>query len=147
MTKSIAKQFKMDFGIVTMKELNSYEDNIKQYNKEFLYNPKVVAEVEHRKTFKKAPAKTALNILISTAVLISQYVDIPEFNNLTYKDELELDRLGEEKMVLFLNIPLADRTYSWITVRLWKCMEKRGPILLLAIVILRFFSVVRILIP
>lgn len=40
-------------------------------------------------TFKKAPAKTALNILISTAVLISQYVDIPEFNNLTYKDALK----------------------------------------------------------
>ena len=70
-------------------------------------------------TFKKAPAKTALNILISTAVLISQYVDIPEFNNLTYKDELELDRLGEEKMALFLNIPLADRTYSWITAMLF----------------------------
>lgn len=70
-------------------------------------------------TFKKAPAKTALNILISTAVLISQYVDIPEFNNLTYKDELELDRLGEEKMVLFLNIPLADRTYSWISAMLF----------------------------
>ena len=93
-------------------------------------------------TFKKAPAKTALNILISTAVLISQYVDIPEFNNLTYKDELELDRLGEEKMVLFLNIPLADRTYSWITamlfsiifillyhkgkVRMETCMSRRG---------------------
>lgn len=70
-------------------------------------------------TFKKAPAKTALNILISTAVLISQYVDIPEFNNLTYKDELELERLGEEKMVLFLNIPLADRTYSWISAMLF----------------------------
>lgn len=70
-------------------------------------------------TFKKAPAKTALNILISTAVLISQYVDIPEFNNLTYKDELDLDKLGEEKMVLFLNIPLADRTYSWITAMLF----------------------------
>ncbi len=70
-------------------------------------------------TFKKAPAKTALNILISTAVLISQYVDIPEFSNLTYKDELELDKLGEEKMVLFLNIPLADRTYSWITAMLF----------------------------
>lgn len=73
-------------------------------------------------TFKKAPAKTALNILISTAVLISQYVDIPEFSNLTYKDELELDRLSEEKMVLFLNIPLADRTYSWITAMLFSLL-------------------------
>lgn len=76
-------------------------------------------------TFKKAPAKTALNILISTAVLISQYVDIPEFNNLTYKDELELDRIGEEKMVLFLNIPLADRTYSWISAMLFSILFKR----------------------
>lgn len=76
-------------------------------------------------TFKKAPARTALNILISTAVLISQYVDIPEFNNLTYKDELELDRMGEEKMVLFLNIPLADRTYSWITAMLFSVLFNR----------------------
>lgn len=81
-------------------------------------------------TFKKAPARTALNILISTAVLISQYVDIPEFNNLTYKDKLELDRMGEERMVLFLNIPLADRTYSWITAMLFSvlfnCLYHKG---------------------
>ena len=76
-------------------------------------------------TFKKAPARTALNILISTAVLISQYVDIPEFNNLTYKDELELDGMGEGKMVLFLNIPLADRTYSWITAMLFSVLFSR----------------------
>lgn len=46
-------------------------------------------------------------------------MDISEFNNLTYKDELELDRLAEEKMVLFLNIPLAGYTYSWITAMLF----------------------------
>ena len=45
-------------------------------------------------TYHLAPRKTALNILISTAVLISTYIDIPEFNNLTYKDELELDKFG-----------------------------------------------------
>lgn len=34
----------------------AFEDNIKQYNKEFLYNPKMVAEVEHRKvTNRYAP--------------------------------------------------------------------------------------------
>ncbi|MBR4059553.1 MAG: type IV secretory system conjugative DNA transfer family protein [Lachnospiraceae bacterium] len=34
----------------------AFEDNMKQYNKEFLYNPKVVAEVEHRKvTNRYAP--------------------------------------------------------------------------------------------
>lgn len=69
--------------------------------------------------FKQAPSKTALNVLISTGVLISQYVGIPEFKNLTYKDELELDRLGEEKYALFLNIPQADTTYAWITAMLY----------------------------
>lgn len=64
--------------------------------------------------FKMSPAKTALNVLISTGVLISQFVDIPEFNNLTYKDELELDKLGEEKIALFLCIPQGDTTFNWI---------------------------------
>lgn len=45
-------------------------------------------------TYSMAPRKTALNILISTAVLLSTYIDIPEFNNLTYKDEMELDKFG-----------------------------------------------------
>jgi type IV secretory pathway TraG/TraD family ATPase VirD4 len=45
-------------------------------------------------TYSLAPRKTALNILISTAVLLSTFIDIPEFNNLTYKDEMELDKFG-----------------------------------------------------
>jgi type IV secretion system protein VirD4 len=50
-------------------------------------------------TYSLAPRKTALNILISTAVLISTYVDIPEFNNLTFKDEMELDKFGSAPFI------------------------------------------------
>ena len=71
------------------------------------------------KVFKQAPAKTALNVLISTGVLLSQYIGIHEFNNLTFKDELELDKIGDEKYALFLNIPQEDTTYSWITAMLY----------------------------
>ena len=71
------------------------------------------------KVFKQAPAKTALNVLISTGVLLSQYIGIHEFNNLTFKDELELDKIGEEKYAVFLNIPQEDTTYSWITAMLY----------------------------
>ena len=73
-------------------------------------------------TYKQAPAKTALNILISTSVLLSQYLDIAAFKNLTYKDEMELDHIGEEKMAIFLNIPQADTTYSWITAMLFSLL-------------------------
>ena len=81
-------------------------------------------------TYKQAPAKTALNILISTSVLLSEYVDMAAFKNLTYKDEMELDRLGQEKVAIFLNIPQGDTTYAWISAMLFsitfRILKKQG---------------------
>ena len=81
-------------------------------------------------TYKQAPAKTALNILISTSVLLSEYVDMAGFKNLTYKDEMELDRLGQERMAIFLNIPQGDTTYAWISSMLFavtfRILKKQG---------------------
>ena len=74
--------------------------------------------------FRQAPAKTRLNILIATSVTLSQ-MDIPEVRNLTYKDEMELDRLSEEKMAIFLCIPQADTTYSWLTAMFYSILFKR----------------------
>ena len=76
------------------------------------------------KIFRQAPAKTRLNILISTSVNLSQ-MDIPEVRNLTYKDEMELDRLSEEKMAIFLCIPQADTTYCWLTAMFYSILFKR----------------------
>ena len=75
-------------------------------------------------TYKEAPVKTALSIQISTTVLLSQFFDIEAFQNLTYKDELELEKLGEEKTALFLIIPQADTTYSWVTAILYTLLIK-----------------------
>lgn len=86
-------------------------------------NPTSYAYNQYR-TYRQAPAKTALNILISTGVLLSTYIDIPEFKNLTYKDEMELDRIGQEEMAIFLIIPQADKTYSWITAMLYSLLFK-----------------------
>lgn len=74
--------------------------------------------------FKQAPAKTRLNILISTSVNLSQ-MDIPEVKNLTYKDELDLDMVGEKKMAIFLIIPQADTTYTWLTAMFYSLLFKR----------------------
>lgn len=75
-------------------------------------------------TYKEAPVKTALSIQISTTVLLSQFFDIEAFQNLTYKDELELEKLGQEKTALFLIIPQADTTYSWVTAILYTLLIK-----------------------
>lgn len=74
--------------------------------------------------FKQAPAKTRLNILISTSVNLSQ-MDIPEVKNLTYKDEMDLDKVGERKMAIFLIIPQADTTYTWLTAMFYSLLFKR----------------------
>lgn len=74
--------------------------------------------------FKQAPAKTRLNILISTSVNLSQ-LDIPEVKNLTYKDEMELDDVGEVPMAVFLIIPQADTTYTWLTAMFYSMLFKR----------------------
>ena len=73
--ETVETEFDRMFQLLGQKNPNSYAFN--QYT-----------------TFKLAPTKTALSILISTAVLISTYVDIDDFNNLTYKDELELEKMG-----------------------------------------------------
>lgn len=74
--------------------------------------------------FKQAPAKTRLNILISTSVNLSQ-LDIPEVKNLTYKDEMNLDEVGEKLMAIFLIIPQADTTYTWLTAMFYSLLFKR----------------------
>lgn len=74
--------------------------------------------------FKQAPAKTRLNILISTSVNLSQ-MDIPEVKNLTYKDEMQLDEVGDRKMAIFLIIPQADTTYTWLTAMFYSLLLKR----------------------
>ena len=71
--------------------------------------------VKQYKTFKMASDKTAGNILISTAVLFGKFFDLPEMANLTCKDEMELDKIGEEKTALFLIIPVGDPVYNFLT--------------------------------
>lgn len=86
-------------------------------------NPASYAYQQYR-IFKQAPAKTRLNILISTSVNLSQ-LDIPEVKNLTYKDDMQLDKVGERKMAIFLIIPQADTTYTWLTAMFYSLLFKR----------------------
>ena len=75
-------------------------------------------------TYRQAPIRTANSILISTTVNLQQ-LDIPEVRNLTYKDEMELDKLGSKPMAIFLNIPQAENTYCWLTALMYSILFKR----------------------
>lgn len=64
-------------------------------------------------------SKTAQNILISTAVTLGTFFDNEDIMNLTYKDELQLEKIGLEKTALFIITPQGDLTYGFLASMLY----------------------------
>lgn len=60
--------------------------------------------VRQYKIFKQAAGKTAKSILVSAAVRLSVFT-LPEIQNITNTDTMELERLGERKQAIFCVIP------------------------------------------
>lgn len=69
--------------------------------------------------FKQAGGKTAKSILISTGVRLSVF-NISDLENLTNRDELELDKMGEEKTALFILISDSDSTLNFLASMLYQ---------------------------
>lgn len=78
-------------------------------------------------TFKLAPAKTANSILITCAVDM-QIFDNKNVKNLTrtdYKNDrnnVHLEKLGDEQTYLFINIPAANETFNFLVAMLYSQM-------------------------
>lgn len=69
--------------------------------------------VKQYKTFKMGAGKTLKSILISCAVRLTVF-NLPAIQNLTRQDDLELEKMGDEKTALFVVIPAADDTYNFL---------------------------------
>lgn len=76
--------------------------------------------VKQYKAFKQAAGKTAKSILISAAVRLSAFI-LPEIQNITAKDDMELDKMGERKQAVFAIIPDNDSTFNYIVGMLYTC--------------------------
>ena len=63
--------------------------------------------------FKQAAGKTAKSILISCGARLAPF-DIPQLREIMSYDELELDKLGDEKSALFFLISDTDTTYNFL---------------------------------
>ncbi len=81
-------------------------------------HPKSYA-VNQYKTFRLASNKTTREILVSTAVLLGNYFDLDECTNLTFMDEMELEKLGKQKMVIYIITPEGDPTFNWLAACLY----------------------------
>ena len=69
--------------------------------------------VKQYKKYKLAAGKTAKSILISCGARLAPF-DIPQLREIMSYDELELDKLGDEKSALFFLISDTDTTYNFL---------------------------------
>ena len=69
-------------------------------------------------TFKLATFKTARSILICSSVRLMPF-DISSIANLVSKDTLELDKLGDEKTILYVCLPDTNETFNFLAAMLY----------------------------
>lgn len=69
-------------------------------------------------SFKQATGKTLKSIIISCLTRLQPFMT-PQVVNLTKTDEMELDKIGNEKTALFIIIPQADHTYNFLASMLY----------------------------
>lgn len=77
--------------------------------------------VRQYKKYKLAAGKTAKSILISCGARLAPF-DIKECRDLLSEDELELDKLGDQKTALFVIISDTDATFNFIVSMMYSQM-------------------------
>ena len=75
-------------------------------------DPECYAVLQYKK-FKQAAGKTAKSIMISVGARLARF-DIPEVREIMSFDEMELDKLGDEKTALFIIISDTSKTMNFM---------------------------------
>lgn len=77
--------------------------------------------VKQYQIFKLAAVKTARSILICAGVRLAPF-DIPSVAHLTSKDTLELEKIGDEKTVLFICLPDTFEAFNFLAAILYQLL-------------------------
>ena len=91
----------------------TFENNVDLAFKELAQREPNHFAVRQYKKYKLAAGKTAKSILISCGARLAPF-DIPQLREIMSYDELELDKLGDEKSALFFLISDTDTTYNFL---------------------------------
>lgn len=75
--------------------------------------PKKSLAWKYYKGFKQAAGRTLKSIIISCITRLQPFM-APQVANLTNIDTIDLSSIGDEKTALFIIVPQADRTYSFL---------------------------------
>lgn len=80
--------------------------------------PKDSLAWKYYNSFKQATGKTLKSIIISCVTRLQPFMT-PQVANLTRTDNMELEKIGQEKTALFIITPQADRTYAFLASMLY----------------------------
>lgn len=85
-------------------------------------NPESVA-LRQYKVFKQAAGKTAKSIVVTAAVRLATF-NIPQYAEITRKDEMDFGSLGEKKKAIFCLIPVDDSSMNYLVGMLYtQCFQ------------------------
>ena len=80
--------------------------------------------VKQYKVFKQAAGKTAKSILVTAAVRLAAF-NIPQYAEMTRKDEMDFGSLGEKKKAIFCVIPVNDSSMNYLVGMLYtQCFQE-----------------------
>lgn len=95
-----------------------------------LANPSSYAVSQYKVIKQAGTGKTAQNIIISTTAIFARFFMLDRLANLTYKDEIHLEELGQKKCALFIVTPQGDTTYNFLAsllyTQLFATLYKQG---------------------
>ena len=111
------QNFPMVMEMIAAAEVHEDDDNYQSpldilFERLEMREPDSIACKQYR-IFKQAAGKTAKSILISCGARLAPF-DIPQLREIMSYDELELDKLGDEKSALFFLISDTDTTYNFL---------------------------------
>lgn len=93
------------------KEERDYYEEQKRFQEEYRDNHIAYVQYKH---FKTGAGKTAKSIIISAVARLAPF-NINALKNISLYDEMELDKIGEEKTALFVVIPPTKKTFSFVS--------------------------------
>jgi type IV secretion system protein VirD4 len=111
------KNFASLLDMINAMEIREEDDSFKNAV-DFMFeeleeeDPDCYALLQYKK-FKQAAGKTAKSIMISVGARLARF-DIPEVREIMSYDELELDKLGDEKRALFIIISDTNKTMNFM---------------------------------
>lgn len=119
------KNFAMLLDLLNACECREDDENFKSpvdllFDKLAARDPEHFAVRQYTK-FRKAAGKTLKSILISCSAALAPF-DIQEVREIMAYDEMELERLGDEKIALFCIVSDVDPTFNFLSAMLYSQM-------------------------